>query len=239
MKKIFIFLVVLIACTTSVKAASVCSYEDQNKIMQQTTNVKPTYEIVTETVESDIPIDVKRLNVSILNVTEDLYVKVKNDFNNEEKTYSYSDAQDGTIAFRWDNINKVTNFVIEVYSSSKTKCPDELYKTTYFSTPRYNEFSKRAICSELTDFYLCQEFVTFSEISESRFLEQVDNYKKGQIKEDGKPSEEPKSTSFSDKLKKFLGDNKWFIIGGVVIVAGAGVAIYFINKKRKIRNRGL
>ena len=42
-----------------------------------------------------------------------------------------------------------------------------------------------------------------------------------------------------DELLKFLGDNKWFIIGGVVIVAGAGVAIYFINKKRKIRNRGL
>lgn len=233
MRKILTFIVVFFLAVINVNAASKCSYEEQRNIEQKAANVKVNYEIIN--VEKDDPMEegykiiYNYIKVSIYNVTEDLYVIVKNDKDNNEKMYSYTDAKDGIVTFDWEYLKDITNFTIQVYSSDKTNCSGESYKTFYLATPRFNEFSNIQICNDLSEFYLCQKYVTFDGISQEYFLEQLSSYQTGKINEQGEETVEP---SLSDKIFEFINQYKWYIVGGLVVVLAGTYTIHTFSKKR-------
>ncbi len=239
MKKILSFLVVMFLFNINVSAASLCDYTEQSELNSKAANVKVSYDIVDSKVTfEDGNADIRIFRIQILNVTEDFYVVVKNDINKEEKTYYSTDAVDGVISFDWDYAETVTNFTIQVYTTNKTNCADEKYKTFYLTTPRYNEYSNIETCQELTDFYLCQEFVTFADISRDKFISQLESYRNGEVNNKGEEQEENENPTITDKIFEFIDDNKWYIIGGLSVIIIASFVIHRVKTKKQ-RELGL
>ena len=236
MKKFLFFMFSFFIINNVVLADSNCSYNEQAELLNKATNIKASYEIESEIVHFvDMDANVDHFNILVSNVTEDFYVIIKNDFNSETKTYNYSDTKDGIITYRWNNIDSIANFTIEVYESGLTKCAGEKYKTLYIQTPRFNEYYDREICEELTDFYLCQKYTTSKIVAEDRFFEQLESYQSGKINNQGEAID---NRNVFDKVFDFIKDNKWFILGGVVIITG-GVVVITRRKNKKSRELGL
>ena len=81
----------------------------------------------------------------------------------------------------------------------------------------------------MEDFYLCQKYTNIKEIDESMFIEKVASFKDGKITEEGKDAEKEKK---GNSIISFLRKNRWYIIGGLLVIATAsGVAIVIRNKK--------
>ena len=118
----------------SVKAAE-CSYSEQAELNRKAGNVKINYEVITEKQEfDDMTVDVEKFKISILNVTEELYVAVSNDRGLKEKVYYDTDAKDGEISFVWDDTSEVANFTVDVYASSQTNCASQKLTTVHKKT---------------------------------------------------------------------------------------------------------
>jgi len=231
---------------TIVNAASKCSYDEQAKLNNEVANIKVSYEEATRKTGNfaeqedgqvvEIVYDI--FKISIYNLTEDYYVKITNDYNNEIKYIRYSDTKSGVGVYEWDHLDKVTNFKIMVYSSNKTNCPNEEYRILDLVTPKYNFYSTSAMCVGNEDFYLCQKYVaeaddidiTTFETKLSSFLETKEADKDG----DGIPDDEQQS--FGEKIHSFIKDNKITIrIISTIIVVGGVVAIVMVIKKRRSR----
>lgn len=228
MKKLLTLLLMLGIGVMPVKA--VCNFTDKAAANKKAANVKLNYEVVEDKQEYDdgtISIN-EYFKLTLLNVTEDLYVTVTNDVTNTTNTYRYSDAKDGIITFNWDNNDVVTNFTAKVYGSDKSPCKDEELRTIRKQTPRYNDFANRAICEDMKDFYLCEKYTTIENIDESMFINKVTDYAEGKIDDQGESKEEKKDKN----LLYYLNEYKWYIIGGLLVVAiGSGITVVIRNKK--------
>ena len=239
MKKIITFLVVMFLFNINVEAASLCSYKEQSELNSKAANVKVSYEAVEEIKEvfGGILID-NYFNIEILNVTEEFYIIVKNDVTKEEKRIESSDANNGVISFKWTNLEQVTNFTFQIFTTSKTNCANEKIKTIYLATPRYNEFYQYAICGELTDFYLCEKYVTFNKIEEDDFFTKIESYKNKEVDNNGEDIKDKEEPTLTDKIFGFVDENKFYIIGGIIIITVGGIVIYRIRTKKQ-RELGL
>lgn len=240
MKKVGTVLLLVMMIFFNVSAKSSCSYKEQTDLNSKAANVKASYEITTITKKyEDMDINSEVLKVTILNATEDLYVKVRDDYKNEEKFFHNSDSDKGVVTFIWESVDKVTNFTIEVYSSDKTNCPGEKYKTIYLTLPRYNDFYNRIICQENPDFYLCKKFVTSKQIDDVEFEKKLISYQKGLIDKDGdKTDDNNKNNGIINKVGNFVVKYKWYIIGGFILIGTSSYVIIRIKTKKQ-RELGL
>ena len=119
---------ILVAFTqlSSVKAASTCDYNEQAELNSAVANIKATYEEAEKKTGVMIPQEdggateesFEYFKITFYNLTEDFYLKITNDYNNEVKTITYSDSESGVGTYEWSNLNAVTNFTIKVYSSN-------------------------------------------------------------------------------------------------------------------------
>lgn len=240
MKKINVFLVVLAVFLSPLKfvqAESSCSYSEQVEFNNLAANIRATYEAVDIYYGKAIDIDgtgeevdvySRGLKISILNITDDIYIKVKNTITEEEKTYYYKDTIDGVLTFDTDEVDEVTAYQVEIYAN-KYSCINELYRVYSFTTPRYNSYSKMEICKDNPGFYYCQEFVQSKEIDINTFYKNLDNYK---IKEEEKIEEESKT--FWDRIKEFYGEHALVInlTASVIIIAGVTTTVILVKKRR-------
>lgn len=221
----------------NVLASSSCSYSEQAELNNISANVKATYEIEeikTETlpdpddIDDVIEIYEKKVKVNILNVTDEIYIKVTNNQNDETLMFYSRDARNGIISFYQNQVDTIVNYTIEVYAN-KYKCAGELYKKLTLTTPMYNDYSELEACSNNPDFYYCQEYITTSQISYSEFFEKVQKYEK---KEEEKKQEQ--ENSFWENLKEFYRDNKIVInvIGTIVVIGGVTATVILVKKRR-------
>lgn len=227
----------------SVPKAATCNYEEKAKLNNEAANVKTNYEIkerILNKEEYDLPDGLESgeyeaktdyIQVNILNLTENLYVEVTNNVNDDKKIFSYSDSQNGNISFNWSELDTMVTYTVKIFSSSNTGCEGSTLKTLYISLPRYNDYSTYEICNEIPDYYLCQRYVTYEDVGYDAFFTRVREQiaKKEQIKE-----EENKNNKWYKKTIDFIVEHKVpFIIGGVTLVVVAGGATYIIIKKRR------
>lgn len=234
MRKYFTFLIMFIFCLTNVKAASVCDLTDQAKLREKANNVKVSSEVVENTIiENSNEWPVEMFQINILNITPELYVKVTNNIDESVKTLTYNDAKDGVISFDWEDMFEITKFKIEIYSSDKTSCPNELYKTTYINIPRFNEYSEMEMCKENSDLSLCQKYVTWEELSENEFFNKLDKEIKKKEQQNNLEEETPEKPVSKNPVLTFLNNYKWIIIGGAVILVGTYVGYVIIKKRKK------
>lgn len=243
MKKFSIIVLALITILTSqkfVNAESSCSYSEQVEFNNLAANVKSTYEAVDiydgKTIDIDgtgneVDNSVRGLRISILNITDDIYIKLKNKNTNEEKTYYYKDTTNGTLTFDTIDVLEVTEYTVEVYAN-KYSCAGELYRTFTFTTPRYNRFSLYTVCNDNPGFYYCQEFVQSAEISLEDISTLLIKYQDQQKQEE----EQEENKGLWDKIKEFYKEHTIAInIGASVLVIVGVTSTVILVKKRRSR----
>lgn len=229
----------------SVNAAT-CGYEEKAKLNSESANVKANYEIKQRILDKSeyTPPDsiigtdeeetyvatVDYIQVNILNLTENMYVEVTNDYDKNKVTYNYSDAQDGNITFNWEDIDSLVTYTIKVYASSNTGCADTVLKTLYLPLPRYNEYSSYDRCTLIPDYYLCQRYVNFDPVDFGDFTQKTDEQIE-KLDETG-TSDEP-NQKWYQKVGDFVAKHKVaFISGGIVLIVAAGTTAVIVIRRR-------
>ena len=209
-------MLLLFSFVLNTQAASLCSYKDQVDLNQKAANIKSSLEITSKLVhflDMDDYIDV-----------------VTNNVNDEKITLTSNDTTNNIASFEWQEMDKKVTFNFKVYTSSKTPCPDEVFKSFVATTSRYNDFSNMEVCKDIPEFSLCQKYIdTTNDLSETEFLKQVENYKKGLIDNNGNEIEE-NNKSFLNILTEY----KWVILSVLLLSLGT-IGIVCIYRKKKTR----
>ena len=249
MKRINCLIIVLILAFFYVGdvGAEACSGEEQININREVANVKVTYEITQEkrmikSVESvdnsekEYLFDI--IQIDILNITDNLYFEVTNDYekesNKKTKKYYAKDAKDGIISFISPSTDDIINYQIKVYTSNKTSCSGELQRTIKYKQPKFNYLSNYAICNEIPDYYLCKPYIDFEE--DISVLDFMDKAQKEYEKINKKAKDNSNKTN--QKWYEAVGDyivkhKKGFIIGGSVLIVALGTGTVLYIKKRR------
>lgn len=243
--KYILFLLMIFALFASPVKAATCSYEERAELNSEISNITASYELLTrfeptENVPDEIlgtpeeenyQMEIDYFQINVLNLTENTYAVITNDYNSDRYIYNYEDTTNGNIALTWDNIMNIVEFTIEIYTSDNTTCEGTLLRTLTVRIPRYNSYARLAMCDSLNDYYLCQEYVTFDEISFGTFEERVRN--EIERRETEALEEEKEENGILD----FLSQHRTEIIIGVIIViviAGGTVVMIKIKRRREI-----
>lgn len=217
-----------------VSAASTCDYEAQVNLRKEANNVQATFEAswygTGEYEPLEVPDDdgnteyeLKEPGVInyIYNITNNIYVVVRNTKTEESKTYTFADSTEGRISWYTD-AKEIRNYEIKIYSNHPD-CTGEEYNKISLITPMYNNNSGRLYCKNNTEYY-CNEFIT-TEINMTE--DQI--YQKA-IEEELKRN--AANEQKEEKEKSFL--QKYGIyIGGVLAIILTGVLITVILRKVK------
>lgn len=223
-------------------AASKCGYSELSQINQEAAGIKVSYEEKERLLEGDNGVSdselatetelyEKYLVVNIMNLTENLYVKVINSVDNSVKAFSSADAIDGIISFDWNNVEDIANLTIKVYTSAKTNCADEEVVVLYKTLPKYNYYSTTSYCEEHENESICQQYVT-KDVDSDEFYKKVNESQKKKVEETNKAD-----ANVIKHVTNFVKENKkGFIIGGsIIIVVGVVTTIVVIIKRRRSR----
>ena len=236
-RKLFLLLILLFFTYQKVNAVSSCTYKEQANLNSEVAQIKIKYEEKTEAMDPSLyscgeagegcVVTKSFFGLTILNMSENFYLDVKND-NDFSNTFTYDDVKGGVITFDQKEVDKVTNYTVDVYSSLKTNCPNEKYRTIYLTVPKFNSYYNDVECIDNPDFYLCQKYLTYDEPKYGDFMFQLADYKKQNTAEDT----EKDNRNILQKVFDFIDDYK-VIIGVTTAIIAVGVTVVVIVKKRK------
>ena len=232
--------------TLSANAAS-CSYEQRAELNSEISNITANYEVIEvpleegatppdallESEEEEYTWMIEALQINILNLTENVYVEVTNNYDNQTTVYNYSDTDNGNIAIEWRTLGELVTYTIRVYASSATDCADTLLRTLRVSLPRYNDYATYAVCDQVPDYYLCQRYVFFDQVDFNEFSTKVLAEIERVEQEEEQNNEE--DTTWYEEVGNFISEHKTPIIIGVVsilVIAGVIVVIVVIRRRR-------
>ena len=209
-----------------------CNNEDSKKVKDAAQKIEVSYTIKNMLVGTSIDIDEPDMpeveeydygfEIAIKNITEDVYVVVKNDYSDDVFTYHYADTENGVKTFESIATEEAINFTFEV-KSENANCKDEDYRKISLTTPIYNYYHRYQFCSDNPKNKVCKMFVD-KQITAKEFATEVDAKKNDSLKVN-----ENKTNVVTTLVK----DNKYlFIIGGIVIVI-IGVATICVKIKKR------
>jgi len=161
------------------------------------------------------------VNINIGNLTENLYIVVLNDFNEEVKTYHYSDANNGMVSFDTVNVQESINYVVKVYSEDNS-CGIEPLKTISFKTSKFNPYSLNDVCQNSYEIEMCDPFYDVEDMTLEDFNKEV-----------GEIVEELEKT-FGEKVLEFI-SSYWLyvVVPFLIIVIIYGTKIFILKRGKK------
>ena len=227
-------LLLLLSVLLPLNVYATCDYETQIELSEQAGRVNVAYEAywygTGEFVEAEVPDEAgnyqielvqPKVDITLYNLTEKIYVVIKNLNTNEEKTYYFADSNVGDINWSRTNVDDIVEYEIKVYSNEPSCKGQELRKINLV-TPKYNPYHTEYYCEGLDEYY-CQEFIT-TNINMSDI----------ELWQDAKEKQEEKNEG--EKIlgipKSFWDDYKWYILGAGVVVVACGATAVIIIKKR-------
>lgn len=244
MKKENIFLMIIMAVSTFMFTSTVfaaekektCTAMQLGELRELASNIKVTYfprAMIVDTSE-DIETGATKytaryIDIKIYNMHSKLYIDVQNDSNFKDVVSIANLASDGTITFRQDMVSKKVNYVFKVMSD-EYGCQGNTLRTIKLSLPMYNSYSELEICSEIPEYYLCQEFVT-SPVDGATFYDKVDAYK-AKLLEQNKNNGEDNTGGIN---KTFASASKYkYLIVGVIVALGVIITIVIIKRRENV-----
>ena len=242
MKKSVIFSLcgLLSFCAVITANASTCSTHEIAELKRTASGISTTYQEAERLVDPSTyftnnevgnePVYENYFKVIFSNLDSKLYIKVYNDYNDEVKFIRYQDTEDGIYTLDWNNIDKITKFTYEVYSSTETSCPDEKYFTGYVVLPKFNELSDSTMCEGITDFDPCSKYIMV-DMDPDEQERKITEYLESKIEK-----EEKRNKKWYQKIGDLVKENKAIPIAGSIIVI-AGVATVVVKNKGKKRKR--
>ena len=166
-----------------------------------------------------------KFNISIYNITDDIYLTLKDDIYNEEINIYKSDANGGTYKFVNTDFGQIYNYTIEI-KSANPDCYGEKIKTIKYTKPKYNAYSEYTYCKTSSSLY-CQKFVT----SNLKIKNTDDFLSKIKVNnEKNKPEEEEEIVI--DNIKSYWRVYLGIFIGVIFISIGVILIIRRKNAKK-------
>lgn len=224
--------------------AAECSYEKQVELNNIASTVKATYEAVDidtgKTVsyvdeygiidtDRQVPVKEKGFNVKILNLTENLSIKVTNETEGTTNYYYYSDSDNGTITLSSKVADRIYTYTITVYGT-KDSCEGIELRSLNLITPKYNTYSDYSFCKEYPNFDYCQEYVVDDSFNLEDFINKSAAYKETQDSKNSKDNQKDKNNNKSN----FFKENKKLLIvcGSIILIVGVTTTVIIIIRKR-------
>lgn len=238
MKRVFNYLLVIILFSFIfiMNANAECSYQERRDLLNDAKNIDISFDInEEEKVETgvntygeqvNITSKIYNIKINVSGLTDNVFIKYYNYFDNEEKYIHYSDTKNGVFIFEDDNYTDLYTYYFEMFSSKSGCLGNKLY-TKKVVKPIYNGYSNYNICKNegMDTFKYCQKFVTEDfNIIESEFIELANEYLNNMDVE-----EIEKDFNFVDILKNY------YIYFLVVIVLIVTIIIVIIIKNKRSR----
>ncbi len=219
-----------------VEAYSACSNADIVELSKAASNVKIVYEPYEYKPDGfddenspNYSLIYYMMDVKIYNVTSELSVGVIGD--DGSYTVDVNNMNDeGVIVLRTKDTSKVKNYTFNIYSKSAS-CSNKLLRTIKLTVPKYNQYSGRAACDDIPQYYLCHQFINF-DVDGANFLSNVESYKaKLEKNKIANANEDKDKTSITaQKVLKKVSDNKFAIIGGILVI-GVVVTVLILRRR--------
>ena len=246
MKKKRVVLSILLACLFSITNAyaSKCTDEEIAKINEEAAKVKVSYDILTKQVpntndpndagEKEETVDKDYIKVSIINLTDNLYIKITNSKDGSIKTLYGTDAKDGVTSYEIDDTSAIANLDYVVYTTLNTSCANEEIVKNQITLPKENEYYGTGACNLNPDAPECQKYTTKEITPED--IENFTNSETEKIQEKISKEDEERKKEEENKNKNIFEKNKTeFIIGGSIIIVIGVVTTAVVIKKRRSR----
>lgn len=218
-------------------ASDVCPNSSKVELLQNAAMVKINYEPYEQKADgfddpnsSGYSVIYYYIDIKIYNMDETIFATVTNG-NTGKKFDVYADetGPDGAITIRIKDTTKINTFTFELKANTYD-CNSKVLRTVKLTIPKYNYYSGRQVCSDIPDYYLCQQYIVY-DVSATRFLESVTNYKADLAENNSESKEEEVEPSIISKAASKISKYKYWIVGGILLV-GVIVTIIVIKKKR-------
>lgn len=223
-KKIIFGLLTLLFLVNVVSADETCdiSKEEAKNIL-----IFRNYEVNEE--------DEKYINISIMLPSDKVYIVILNDYEEEIKKYSYTDAdENGLITISSPNIYKNITYTIKSYTTDEN-CDIEPIETYVIDTGIYNRYSKEEICVSGTYIDACQSYLTKEEID--KYLNGDENISIDEFMTIVNKEYDKNNMSNKDKVIEFIKTNYLYVlIPFVVLSLFFGIKIFIVKRGQKIKN---
>ena len=223
------------------------SYEDEKIVVGQGYDIDGDYEGDTAPL---VDLYGTVFNVSFANITDDIYLRITNDTNDTELTFTKENMDAGEAVFQTEYGDELTTYTVEVLASNYD-CADEVIRKFNLTVPIYNQFSEMEACNTYPNFYYCQEYIDTEPITYSEFLEELRVYRDSATDEDtventnvinvdnddNNDEEEQPSEDEKSPFINFVENNRvTLIVGGcAIVVVGVIAGIVIVKKKRSKR----
>lgn len=240
MKKENVFFMIMVVVSlfmftgTVFAEEKVCTATQLAELRDLASNVKVTYAPTSVIIDLPTPdietgahsYTARYIDIKVFNLSSKLYVEASNN-KQWSKVATFNDlSSDGTLTFRQEMINKKVNYEF-VIKSTEYGCNNEVLRRIKLTLPIYNRYSELDICTDIPDYYLCQEFVT-TPVDGSTFYDRVDAYK-AKLLEQGDSKEENNTSGIN---KTFANAAKYkYLIVGVIVALGIVITIVIIKRK--------
>lgn len=239
MKKILlVFSFILMISFNNVWAAT-CDNTEMKKLNAVASNIKVSYEVETKTVDNlnykygggDPTIEISNIIINLYNITDDIFIIASNNVNSNTKTIVYSDTQNGKYNLdTFENISAITTYTFNVYAKNEPCKPRKL-KSIEFVKPIENPYYFDENCKNNLDIPFCAQFVTdtFKDINGLDIKSEIEKYRKTNT---SKITTKNTDINQNNKVADFISSNKYYLIGGVVLVSGIVITIIVVKKRR-------
>lgn len=233
---LFSFILIFFFSFTIVKAE--CSYAKQSELNALASNVKysvePKEEILpipgVEAGPDDTYINTT-FSLQLLNLTEDMKVNLYNDFSKSTTSYTYNDVKDGILEINSGTGDQIVKFKVDIYGMGE--CGTQLLRTFEVKTPMVNPYKNYGFCDNVTDYYLCQDYLV-EDPKMTSYEASIAVKKYSEQKEIEKEQEIKKQKTFLQMIGSFLKQYGILMFLGLLIVGLIVVIIIRKNKGRRI-----
>jgi len=241
MKKTINFIVVLITFLYifNLRVDAECSYQERKELLNSAKNVSITVEPKIEIFETEgtnsfseevvtQKVEKYSFNFIVSNLSDDLYIRYYNDFNEEEKFISSSDLNDGLYSFNVDDASNLITYYFEIRSNNNN-CAGQIFYNKKVIKPIYNYYSEYAICKEeiFKNKDYCKKFVTKKlNLTEEEFFNVVNKVSVGESEKSETATET--TLTLLDIIK-----NYWYLGVGLILIIIIVVVVIAIKKKRE------
>lgn len=230
MRKIFFVITMLFIFNLGVKA-NTCDTKEVSRLIELANRVRINYDVGKIWVENFAAhesvmdkVEVDNFYLTIYNLTEDLFVIITNNKNDDETVVIYEDLKDGKYSLDTrDNLFEITEYTFRVYAKNDP-CKMRELRTIKYTKPITNQLYFFETCQKNLDVPVCQQYITKKlNINFSELDEYIENYKKNNIG--------VVTTKKVNNEKSFIDKYKYYILGLGVVVFGS--LTFFVIKKRR------
>ena len=226
-KKVLLVFVALFLLLLKIDVSAECTSDELESLKLEALNITTRLEF-NKGEEAENEEDAE----GALNYWYDL--KIYNLNSNFYTSYGFEPDKNNEVTIKQAFIGGGSSGQIEIYASSKTKCPNQLVRTIKIQTPYYNKYSEEEECKEFSEYDICNPEANTSSISPEDFKLEIEKIRTKE-QEQEKQNQKQEKNDF-EKVLDYIKTNYKLIIA-VFVVAVALIVIIVLLIKHRNRNK--